>query len=160
MASLSIGFSVTPSGTGCSDGIPDMVRTRTQTLVVGVPAVDVAVSVPTTATAASPTAIWTAAQHGVSAASAAVKDAFVDVDPGLVESSALTIGVRPTYTRASSTTTVSGAVFHQTSRNDPPLRFPGTVTDASGTLYLTNLEALNTNTGTDDAVLARVKGWK
>lgn len=158
MATLTIGFSVTPSGTGAGDDRPDPSIAHELTLTNGNKVVDATVSVPAS-TPTSDTVVWASAQHGVSTATAAVDVALVTIDPAGNEDTSLEIGISALYTTVSSTGVTTGIWWEQLSKELPRL-FPGTVRIAADVeAFLTKIVARNRNTGTNDAVNVRVQAW-
>jgi hypothetical protein len=157
MATLRIGFSITPDGLGAGDGRADPEQARDLTLTSGEKAetvVTVAASTPSTSTT-----LWQATNHAASATAASADLAVVLVDPLTDEDTPIPLGVMASYT-TDSATTVTDTVFEQ-AYPGVPLCFPGTVRLPAGDLaYLTKLAARNRNTGTDDAMKVRTTVWK
>ena len=158
MSTVAFGFSATPAGTGCADGTPDPARVNTLPLTNGLPAADLATSVPASTTIGSPTPIWTGDKHAASPAAAMVDLLVVEIDPARANTATQNIAIRPVYTRTGAATVVNGAAFEYRGRDHPPFTFAGTVVDGTGVMYLSKIEAANAST--TDATLCRVKGWK
>lgn len=154
--SLTFGFSVTPSGTGEPESSPSHAEIYTLELTNSLKAADQTTSVPASTAVASPTRLWTASNHGVSATSPSVDVMLAIADPAKTATDGSTVKIRGVYTRSGSTTTVNGAFAHVT-RNHPPTQMPGTAEDSTGTMYLTAIEAANANS---EAITVRTIGWK
>jgi hypothetical protein len=158
MATLKIGFSVTPDGVGAGDGIADPSFSKSIDLVDGDLVGYSSLTLPEN-TAASSTILWEAANHGVSTDEASATLAVVEIDPLDAEDTPLPAGVMASYT-TDQATTVTTTVFEQ-AYPGTPLCFLGTVYLPNGDLaYLTKLDGRNRNTGTSDAMKIRTKVWK
>lgn len=154
--SLMFGFSATPAGTGEPEDSPAFESIHTLTLTSGVKAADQTTSIPASTSVSSPTRLWTAANHGVSATAASLDALVVAVDPAKTATDNLSAKVRAVYTRTASTSTVN-TVFSLLTRNHAPLVIPGTAEDATGVMYLTAIDGANANS---EALNVRTTGWK
>lgn len=158
MATLLIGFSITPDGVGAGDGIADPSTSAEFTLPTGDKVGETSITV-TENTGSSSTTLWQAATHALSPTAAAAALAVVMVDKLAAEATPIPLGVMASYT-TDSATTVTDTVFEQ-GYPGVPLCFPGTVRlPAGGLAYLTLIVARNRNTGADDAIKATTTVWK
>lgn len=158
MATLKIGFSVTPDDTGAFDGIAYPCFAKERTLEDGDLVHKSSLTIAEN-TASSSTTLWQASAHGASPAEPPATIAFCQADPLTAEETPIPLGVMASYT-TSGAATVTDTVFQQA---DPstPLCFEGTVRLPNGDLaYLTKLAARNRNTGADDAIKITTHVWK
>lgn len=156
MATITIGNSVLPAGTGAHDGVAHPSAARVLTLTNGSKIFE------TTATCAAnaTTDVWTATNHGVSATAASGDIAFILIDPAQEESSSLSVDVILTYTTSGTTTTTVQPTYLVAKREMGVIAVPGTGVDSSiNTRYLTKIQIRNRNTGTSDAVKVLVQVW-
>ena len=156
VATISIGNSVVPHGTGANDGVPFPSQVRTLTLTNGGKVFEATVTCAANAT----TDIWTASTHGVSSTVPAADIVFVAVDPAQDETASLTVDLILTYTTTATTSTNTQPTYELAKREHGVLAYPGSGIDSSlNVRYLTRVQVRNRNTGTNDAVKVFIQAW-